>query len=185
LEITEQSELPQIDVTVQAVGIQSASVHWYNKITEQRGKSHERQRFVNYLGILFREELINDMPMSYPGHNGFSLQEEELAEDAWLFRFLNDAVDYGDLFDAPHTTKSRDRKPRRKWYLNPILSPKFQIPETHVKEPKYISVHHVREWLVKAGVLEATDFKPPLRRKLKGIRPEQLSLMLDPGEKKA
>jgi hypothetical protein len=140
--------LPRVDASVQAVGIQSASVHWLNKITEQLGKSRERHRFANRLGRLFREGLLSDKSMSYPGHNGFSLREEELALDAWLLRFLNDAVDYGDLFDAPHTTKTKDRKQRRKWYLNPILSPYFQIPETHVKEPMYVTVSKVRVWLV-------------------------------------
>jgi hypothetical protein len=148
----ERTTLPRIDVNVQAVGIQSASTHWYNKITEQLGKSHERQRFVNRLGRLFREEMLNDRAMSYPGHNGFSLREEDLESDPWLSRFLNEAVDYGDLFDAPHTTKSKDRKPRKKWYLNPILSPHFQIPETHVKEPMYVSPADVRQWLLQAGV---------------------------------
>lgn len=178
--------LPTISPNVQAIGIQSASVHWYNKITEQLGKSHERQRFVNRVGRLFREQLLNDKSMSYPGHNGFSLQEDELNNDKQLLRFLNDAVDYGDLFDAPHTTKSKDRKQRKKWYLNPTLSPHFQIPETHVKEPMYVSVLDVKVWLAEAGIIESVPGMSQKPRKAQngGRAEKQLSFFTDLSEGK-
>jgi hypothetical protein len=85
--------------------------------------------------------------MSYPGYNGFSLTNESLGEDGDVARFLGDAVDYGDLFDAPHTTKHKDARQRTKWYLSPILSPYFRLPESHVKEPMYVDVATVRAWL--------------------------------------
>jgi hypothetical protein len=172
--------LPRIESSVQAIGIQSASVHWYNKICEQLGRSRERQRFVNRLGRLFRDQLLNDKSMSYPGHNGFSLCEEELHADEWLLSFLNDAVDYGDLFDAPHTTKSKDRRQRRKWYLNPTLSPYFQIPETHVKEPMYVSVQDVKAWLAEAGIIDVAP--DPRFRKSRRPNPNEKQLSFFPRE---
>jgi len=105
--------------------------------------------------------------MSYPGHNGFSLSNEELRNHPGLMRFLQDAADYGDLYCAEHTTKRRDRKQRTKWYLNPILSPQFQIPESHVKEPYYATVANVAWWLREADVtvsgLSEVAAEPPRR----------------------
>lgn len=138
--------------SVQAVGIQTASRHWYEKISE-RPKGHDRQRFVDVLGRIFRGWLLDDEPMSYPGHTGFSLLKDELDSEPLIRGFLNEAVDYGDLFDAPHTTKESNRKPRRKWYLAPILSVMYQIPEAHKKEPHYASISKVKQWLHKAGVV--------------------------------
>ncbi len=141
-----------IDLDVQAVGVQTAAVYWYQKIAEQP-KGDDRQRFINVLGRLFRTWLVNDMAMSYPGYNGFSLAKDDLEGESMVNRFLADAVDYGDLHDAPHTTKNKDRKQRTKWYLNPILSAYFQVPETHVKEPYYSTLSDVTDWLKQAGVI--------------------------------
>lgn len=143
-----------IDPDVQSLGIQTAGTYWYHKVTEQP-KGDDRQRFIDVLGRLFRLWLLDDVSMSYPGHNGFSLANDELDTALPLKRFLSDAADYGDLFESPHTTKEKDRRPRTKWYLTPILSVYFQIPETHVKEPKYVDLAHVSEWLSDAGVILA------------------------------
>ena len=134
-----------IDPTIQAVGIHTASTEWYEKITEQPN-GDDRQRFVDVLGRLFRRLLLDDAALSYPGQNGFSVADDDLRTQAVLASFLAAAVDYGDLCDAPHTTKTRDRRQRRKWYLNPILSPFFQLPESHVKEPYYASVDDLMSW---------------------------------------
>ncbi len=148
---------------VQAVGIQTASTHWYNKITE-RPKGSDRQRFIDIIGRRFRDWLADDDAMSYPGQNGFSLTLDELERDPFVKCFLNEAVDYGDLFDAIHTTKEQGRKSRRKWYVAPILSVFFQIPEAHKKEPHYATLSEVREWLSEAGVVSTQqlmfDFVP-------------------------
>ena len=149
----EDMRLPNIDPLVQAVGVQMASTIWHNKIRERTGGSHQRKRFIDLLGRLFREKLVGDRAMSYPGHNGFSLSSEDLRPDIELSEFLETAVDYGDLFDAPHTTKMKDRRPRTKYYLNPILSPHFQIPASHVKEPMYVSVETVHGWWKQADQL--------------------------------
>lgn len=136
---------------IQAVGIQTASTYWYHKITEQPD-GNDRQRFIDYLGRVFQESMLGDNTMSSPGANGFSILKDGFESDEQLKRFLGDAVDYGNLVDAPHTTKYKDRKQRIKWYLNPIYSPYYRIPESHVKEPVYVTVNKVREWIKESGV---------------------------------
>ncbi len=138
---------------VQTLGILSASTHWYNKIIELPG-GHQRKRLIDILGKLFRSSLLNDSKMSYPGHNGFSLTNIDWQSVPSVENFLKRAVDYGVLVAVPHTTKSPDRKPRTKWYMNPIYSPYFSIPETHVKEPKYIKIADIINWM-KAADQEA------------------------------
>lgn len=138
--------LQGIPEDVQTLGILSASTHWYNKIIELPG-GHQRKRFIDVLGKLFRSRLLNDSRMSYPGHNGFSLTNIDLQSDPSVENFLRRAVDYGVLVAVPHTTKSPDRKPRTKWYMNPIYSPHFSIPETHVKEPMYVKLADIIKWI--------------------------------------
>ena len=79
--------------------------------------------------------------MSYPGGNGISLDVSELelkkSPNIETWHFLSDAVGYGDLVVAEHTTKNKTSETRRKFYLNPILSPTFQLPAAHTKEPLY------------------------------------------------
>jgi hypothetical protein len=149
LEASEGEEVatPEVDGHLQAVAIQEASSHWYKKIKERTGRSKQRQRFIDQLGRVFRGEMIQDRKLSYPGHNGFSLRLEDLGSDEAILQFLNECVNYGDLYDAPHTTKTKDRRPRKKWYLNPVLSPHFQLPVSHVKEPMYVTLSTVRKWL--------------------------------------
>lgn len=161
-----------IDPTIQAVGIYTASSEWYEKITEQPN-GDDRQRFVDVLGRHFRRFLLGDEAMSYPGHNGFSLINDELKTNPALAAFLNAAVDYGDLYDAPHTTKTRDRRQRTKWYLSPILSPFFQLPESHVKEPYYATIGDVAGWIAEAQVhlkMAVSNDDPNKNRKRKGQR---------------
>lgn len=159
---------------IQAVGIQTASNDWFKKIAEQP-HGHDRQRFVDVLGRLIRQWLLDDDSMSNPGHVGFSLIVEELRGYPALKRFLDDASDYGDLYDADHTTKEKNRKQRTKWYLSPILSPHFQIPETHPKEPRYETPEEVGAWAADASVkIDGI----PLRRLVTGrkVRPDQPTL---------
>lgn len=108
-----------ISPDIQAVGIFLASTHWYNKISEQP-KGDDRRRFVDVIARDFRGCLLDDTLMSYPGRNGFSISLDELEKYKDVKKFLEEAVDYGDLYEAPHTTKDKDRKQRRKWYLGPI-----------------------------------------------------------------
>lgn len=136
---------------VQAVGIQTASAYWYDKLTEQPN-GDDRRRFLDVLAGEFKSWLIADEAMSYPGRNGFSLTVEELQKHPALELFLGDSADYGDLYEVSHTTKEKSRKQRRKWYLSPILSVHYQIPESHVKEPYYAAVPQVAEWLQAAEI---------------------------------
>lgn len=149
---------------VQALGIFTASAYWHQKISEQPGGG-ERQRFIDYLGRLFYTSLMEDRAMSYPGHNGFSLPNDSQEKDEQVWRFLGDAVDYGDLHDAAHTTKHKDARQRTKWYLNPILSPFFRLPESHVKEPMYVDVATVRSWLAELKIVPPIVEVPQIRKK--------------------
>lgn len=141
-----------INTDIQAVGIHTASTQWYDKIAEQP-KGDDRQRFIDILGRTFRIWLLNDDAMSYPGHNGFSITIDNLKKYPNLADFLKGTVDYGDLYDAPHTTKKKDRRQRNKWYLSPVLSPYFQISVAHQKEPYYLEeMEDLILWLKKAEI---------------------------------
>ena len=140
------SSLPKIDESLQAVGIQEASSHWFEKLSEET-EGNKRQRFVSYVGNFLQHGLVNDLALSYPGRNGFSLNLEELERATGVSQFLDDSVDYGALFDSPHTTKEKNRRPRRKWYLNPVLTPHFGLPHIRTKEPLYVSVEDVKKWI--------------------------------------
>ena len=138
--------IPKLDDMIQAVGIHEASTHWYNKLAEESGGT-TRQRFVTLVATDLERKLYNDEALSYPGANGFSLEIAEIEAHSNLRDFLNECVDYGALVDAPHTTKETNRRPRRKWYLNPVLSPYFRLPHVRTKEPAYLSVKDVLAWL--------------------------------------
>jgi len=141
-----------IERAVQAVGIQTASAVWHDKITELPG-GHDRQSFVDEIGSVFRKRLLDDVAMSYPGHNGFSLANADLDAHPAIRRFLREAVGYGNLYETQHTTRTGDRGQRTKWYLMPILSDLFQIPEVHPREPYYVKIEHVIGWLKRANVI--------------------------------
>jgi len=164
-----------IPAKIQALGIFTASAYWYQKIGEQPGGG-DRRRFIDLLGRMFYSALIDDRSMSYPGYNGFSLAIDSLERDEEISGFLGDAVDYGDLFETAHTTKEKDARQRMKWYLSPILSPYFRLPESHVKEPMYVEVATVRQWLAELGII-APGLTLPRPRKSSADDPKQLSLL--------
>jgi hypothetical protein len=142
----------RIDHEVQNEGIQLASAHWYRKIRgEQRGDS--RRRFVRNVGYQFRTLLRDDKKMTYPGYNGFSVPLHELDEDTEIASFLKEAAAFGVLVERRHTSRTRGRGECRKYYLQPILCPYFQIPAVHTKEPLEVHSNDVRGWLIKAEVL--------------------------------
>jgi hypothetical protein len=175
-EIRGQEGLRVIPAPIQDEGIQLASGYWQKKMSELPGGS-ARQRFVDVLGAEFRERLLKDTRMSYPGHNGFSVERDKLDTLPALAKFLRDAVDYGDLFDSPHTPKTKGRRKRTKWYLNPILSPYYQIPVGHTKEPLYASIEELVEWVQRTKALEV---KCPAKRR--GKAPVQPAGTLFPDE---
>jgi hypothetical protein len=140
-------QLPKIDFSIQATGVYDASRSWFEKVIPHGFNGSSRQRIVRELGEWMAKKMATDKAMSNPGHNGFSITAEELADDIELSNWLNLATGFGDLVSAPHTTKLKDRKLRRKWYLNPILSPYFRIPHVHTKEPIYTSTAELRKIL--------------------------------------
>ncbi len=161
-----------IDHKIQDQGIFQASTYWYEKIPADPD-GNTRQRLIKYLGEKFRIMLVEDKNMSYPGHNGFSVGDSDLNQDYEVLALLLNAVDYGSLFQRPHTPKVRDMGKRTKWYLNPILSPYFQISLAHTKEPIYVKAAELRRWMEQAGVVRA---KQPKVTQKKGRSGSQLSL---------
>ncbi len=141
--------IPEIGPSVQAVGIQEASTHWFTKVAEETGGT-SRQRFVSLMGEQLERDLYNDEALSYPGSTGISLLIQDLAEEPEFEAFLNDCVDFGALIDGAHTTKESNRRPRRKWYLNAVLSPHFRLPHVRTKEPAYLSTREALKWLYQA-----------------------------------
>lgn len=142
------NSLPRIDFTVQTLGILESSRRWFENINSSSG-GKEIKLFIIYIGSLFYKRLTDDETMSYPGENGFSVILEDLENNTEIFKFLKDAADRGNLIVRPHTPKTKG-KMRLKWYLNPIFSPYFKIPAIHTKEPMYISIDLLIEWLIKS-----------------------------------
>ena len=139
------------DIT-QDVGIHEASSYWFRKVKADPSGGDDRHRFVSVLGTKLRTALREDRRMSYPGETGFSLSEKELEANKDVSVFLNRCVAYGVLESFRHTAKSKHRGQSRKWYLFPILTPYFQLPTRRTKEPKYLRVSKLREWLQSANV---------------------------------
>lgn len=134
-----------IPLDVQSQGVMEASQEWNRKQIEGPN-ARQRRIFVDAVGRHLYKKLKSDKAMSYPGANGFSLRVDDLEKDGRLSNFLRQAVGYGDLYEAPHTSKHPGEK-RVKYYLAPILSPIFRIPSVHTKEPEYSNVTQANKWL--------------------------------------
>ncbi len=144
--------LTRIDDDLQAIGILKASEYWLRKILRETGRSGDRSRFVQLLGTFLARRLHADRQMSNPGHNGFSVPDDELAAPAFVFvqDLLWEMVDYGSLVASSHITKEKDRLPRTKFYLNPVLCPHFRIHYKRLKEPIYVHAAEVASWMAEA-----------------------------------
>jgi len=162
--VDDNLSLPQINYVVQSVGVRETSNDWYEDIANEKG-GKERKLFVSYIGTTFYNKLVDDKSMSYPGNNGFSLTVKDWEKNPKVAQFLNDATDYGDLYDGPHTSKSKEKNPRHKWYLNPILSPYFKIPYSHTKEPIYLDYRTLNDWLVKSLAMSEDELEVLTKRK--------------------
>jgi hypothetical protein len=177
---------PQIHSRVlQDLGIQQASEYWYRKLRADPNGGDDRHRFVSVIAGEFRSALREDKRMSYPGANGFSLSERDLDNDAEVSVFLDLCTAYGVLTVSRHTPKMSARGISKKWYLFPILSPYFQLPVAHTKEPIYSNVTQVRGWLQKSNVLlRAVKNAASFAKATADISsPHQMSLPFD-GQKK-
>ena len=155
-----------IDPVVQALGLNSASDYWFRKIKAEPKGGDDRNRFVNKLGSFFRCKLLRDKNMSYPGNNGFCLPLQALVDNPVVESFLSDCVAFGVLESRPHTPKSRSHGQSEKWYLSPILSPHFQIPVAHIKEPYYATIQEVAGWMEESRIVTGD-----ITSKVKATRP--------------
>lgn len=145
-----------IDEKLQAVGIQEASKVWYNKLAEHKPGGDIRQRFIGKLGNFLRRSMREDRKMSYPGGNGFSLEvnvlEDETLPNREAWGFLKQCVGWGALVVVDHTTKMQAGGRRLKFYMHPVLSPVFQLPVAHTKEPLYWEMEDLMSILKEAEV---------------------------------
>jgi hypothetical protein len=144
-----------IDRNIQSAGVLLASNEWFKKLLEEPG-GNSRQAFVEQLGLRLNSNMMNDLSMSYPGGNGisFSLTKfmEQSEEISRVRDFVREAVGFGALFESEHSSKSKQGGRRIKFYLNPILCPRFQLPEARTKEPYYWSIEELTDLLAKAKV---------------------------------
>lgn len=144
-----------IDRNIQAAGILFASNEWFKKLPEEPG-GNARQSFVEKLGMRLNADMMDDLNMAYPGGNGISVQlaqfKSEDDEVTLLRNFIQEAIGYGALFASEHSSKSKQGGRRMKFYLNPILCPRFQLPEAKTKEPYYWSMEELFALVKKAQV---------------------------------
>lgn len=145
------SDFPQINQTVQSIGIYKASEFWINKISQETGRSSERYKFVNYVAEFLAKKLLSDRKVSNPGENGFSLKFEDIQQFPMIEKFLEELSDYGNLRVFNHTTKNEDRRGRKKYYFNPIFCPFFGIPYIRTKEPYYTKARELLNWMYRSG----------------------------------
>lgn len=136
---------PIIEERYQSAGIYTVSSIWYNKVVA-RPQGDLRKKLINKISRELSTKLKNDLAMSYPGHNGFSIAISEY-ENSEIKPILQSAVRYGDLIELSHTPKNRNQERRRKWYLLPILSPELGLPASRTKEPYYIKIKTLEKWV--------------------------------------
>lgn len=155
-----QPEMP-ISREMQTIGVIRAGRTWLDRIPSEYGRSDDRSRLVQKMGEKFAEILLSDRRISNPGQNGISVSVDELDDRPDVRGFLIEAVDYGNLVMTEHANRS-GRARRRKFYLNPLYCPIFRIPFQRTKEPLYLPIAIVEDWLAEAGVIERSA--PPARR---------------------
>jgi hypothetical protein len=157
-----QPELP-IAAPIQTIGVFQTARTWLDRIPSDYGRSDDRYKLIQLLGEKFSTILHADPKMSNPGQNGISLSIEDLRSNKDVFDFLIEAVDYGNLVMVEHSTRNKDRKRRYKFYLNPLYCPIYRIPYQRSKEPIYMSVERLKEWLAEVGIIERLE-PPKIRR---------------------
>ncbi len=137
----EEYDFADIPTLVQTVGINSASDSWFKRIPKMP-HGDTRQLFVAELASAMKRSMIADTWLAHPGYNGISLTLADLSANPDVRRFLDEAADWGDLIQRDHS--GSDRAQRRKYYITPLLSPKFQLPAERRQEPRYVTVEQVR-----------------------------------------
>jgi hypothetical protein len=167
--------LPKLDTSIQTLGILETSSKWYESISTVKGGKN-RKSFISYVGTKLYKKLVDDSKMSYPGHNGFSVKSSDLEKAKDIDLFLKDSSDYGDLQVRPHTTKNKAGESRTKWYLNPIFSPRFKLPVSHTKEPYYISLDDLSDWLSELEIISVSILSEKKKSRNKKNNPSQGNL---------
>lgn len=139
-----------IPYKVQTGGIYIAAGKWSIRDRNEDIGGRHRYQVLSRLGPAIHDALIEDLAISNPGHTGFSLRESDLTDEEMskkVSKFLQNAVNWAILEERPHTSKIREGTTRRKWYLHPLLSPFFGIPHVRAKEPFYVGVEEVYNWI--------------------------------------
>ena len=149
----------------QGIGINTASNIWRTKISSAPS-GDTLGRFVDTLGTRLRIQLRGDKAMSYPGANGISLTDADVANDLEVAGLLDDATAEGFLQAFHHTPKTQSRGRSKKWYLHPVLSPYYELTVAHTKEPLYLKITDLRKWLEKTSVVDPpSPKKKPSKKK--------------------
>jgi hypothetical protein len=148
-------KIPIVETSTQASAILEASRQIRESLRRQPGNpaGDVRIRFLDKLAQWMRDKLLADVAMRYPGGNGFSLRDDELAKHPDLKRLIHEAVGWGDLYEREHTSKIKNDGKRTKYYPNPSLSPVYQLHESHTKEPLYVTAKEILQIANAAGVV--------------------------------
>jgi len=139
-----------LSVQVQTDGVVAASEKWLQRDRVEDPGGARRYNLIGRLGEAIKVAALQDVALSNPGHTGFSLRENELDETAEgrdVAKFLRKGVNWAVFEERPHTSKAREPYLRRKWYLHPLLCAFFGIPHIRVKEPLYVDIRTVYEWI--------------------------------------
>lgn len=164
---------------VQAQAIFEASRKVYEALKRQPGRpaGDVRIRFLDGIASWLRSRLLEDIAMSNPGGNGFSLRVSDLKKEKYqeLRLLIEEAVGWGDLYEMDHTSKmktERAKEPRKKYYINPMLSPFYQLPDAHTKEPVYANINDIQKIAEKERIISTL----PQPQKTDAVENKQLSL---------
>lgn len=154
----QEAGTPLVEPRIQARAAEEASRKIHDTLRRQPGSpaGDVRLKFLDEVAKWLRNKLLDDAPMSYPGRNGFSLRASQLEQHQEFKQLILEAVGWGDLYERRHTSKSKDDEPRIKYYPNPALSPEYQLPDNHTKEPLYLTESDFSELLriaEKAGAI--------------------------------
>lgn len=149
---------PIVPAEIQSQAIFEASRKVHEALKRQPGQpaGDLRSRFLDKLASWLRSRLLDDKAMSNPGQYGFSMRVSDLESHAGLRQLIEEAVGWGDLYEMDHTSKiksERASEPRRKYYMNPALSPFYELPEAHTKEPIYATLNDILTLAIAAGAV--------------------------------
>ena len=145
-EIPDGDILDSIPEKIQNIAIHKASVHSFTKISSEF-KGEFKMKFITSAAHFLEKKLYNDKAMSYPGQMGFSVKTDDLISNRDVKAALEDLVGSGELVERKHTTKSSDRRSRKKYHFQAILCPYLKIPPSNTKEPYYAPMRELKKWV--------------------------------------